>query len=79
MKNILPDNNTVCDLCHHQFQVSRDTLKEENVTLEKDSLSHDVVLTYLRCPNCGKDTPSSWMTQTRCRFSASSRSVWCGA
>lgn len=53
----LPDNNTVCDLCHHQFQVSRDTLKEENVTLEKDGLTHDVVLTYLCCPSCGKRYP----------------------
>ena len=53
----LPDNTTVCDLCHHQFQVSRDTLKEENVTLEKDSLAHDVVLTYLCCPSCGKRYP----------------------
>lgn len=53
----MPDNNTVCDLCHQQFQVSRDTLKEENVTLEKDGLAHDVVLTYLYCPNCGKRYP----------------------
>ena len=53
----MPDNTTVCDLCHHQFQVSRDTLKEESVTLEKDGLSHDVVLTYLYCPNCGKRYP----------------------
>lgn len=53
----LPDNQTVCDICHHQFQVSRDTLKEENVTLEKDGLTHDVVLTYLCCPGCGKRYP----------------------
>lgn len=53
----LPDNNTVCDICHYQFQVSRDNLKEENVTLEKDGLAHDVVLTYLRCPSCGKRYP----------------------
>ena len=53
----MPDNNTVCDICHYQFQVSRDNLKEENVTLEKDGLAHDVVLTYLRCPSCGKRYP----------------------
>lgn len=53
----ISDNNVVCDLCQHQFQVSQDTLKEENVTLEKDGLAHDVVLTYLYCPNCGKRYP----------------------
>lgn len=53
----MPDNNTVCDICHYQFQVSRDNLKEENVTLEKDGLAHDVVLTYLCCPSCGKRYP----------------------
>lgn len=53
----LPDNQTVCDICHHKFQVSRDTLKEENVALEKDGLTHDVVLTYLCCPSCGKRYP----------------------
>lgn len=51
------DTKTVCDICHHQFQVSRDTLKEENITIEKDGLAHDVVLTYLYCPNCGKRYP----------------------
>jgi hypothetical protein len=60
----LPDNNTVCDLCHHQFKVSRDTLKEENVTLEKDGLAHDVVLTYLCCPGCGKRYPVVMDDQT---------------
>lgn len=53
----LPDNKTVCDICHTQFQVSRGTLKEESVTLEKDGLRHEVVLTYLHCPNCGKRYP----------------------
>ena len=53
----MPDNKTVCDICHQQFQVSRDTLKEETVILEKDGLTHNVVLTYLRCSNCGKRYP----------------------
>lgn len=53
----IPDNKTVCDICHHQFQVSKDTLKEESITLEKDGQTHDVVLTYLYCPNCGKRYP----------------------
>lgn len=57
MKNDLSNNSTVCDLCHQQFQVSRDTLKEENVTLEKDGLTHDVVLTLLVFLQLGQKIP----------------------
>nr|DAE38874.1 MAG TPA: MqsA [Caudoviricetes sp.] len=57
-KNLnLPSNETLCDICNEKIRITKDTLKEENVTLKKDNLSHDVVLTHLRCPSCGKVYP----------------------
>lgn len=53
----LPSNETFCDICNERIRITKDTLKEENVTLKKDNLSHDVVLTYLCCPSCGKVYP----------------------
>lgn len=50
-------NKIVCDLCKTEFPMTRDCLKEESVTLEKDGLKHDVVLTFLFCPRCGKSYP----------------------
>lgn len=47
-----------CDLCHKEFRLSKDVLKEEWVTLNKDGLEpHTVLLTYLYCPMCGKRYP----------------------
>ena len=53
----LPDNKTVCDICNATFAVNKNSVREERLTLEKDDCSHDVVLTYLYCPNCGKRYP----------------------
>lgn len=47
-----------CDLCHKEFRLTRDVLKEEQVTLIKEGLEpHEVLLTYLYCPICGKRYP----------------------
>lgn len=47
-----------CDLCHREFHLSKEVLKEEQVTLHKDGLEpHGVQLTYLCCPLCGKRYP----------------------
>lgn len=56
-------NNTAkhtikCDLCHREFSLTRDVVREEQVTLHKDGLDpHEVQLTYLYCPLCGKRYP----------------------
>ena len=47
-----------CDLCHGEFRLNKDSVKEEQVTLLKEgSEPHPVVLTYLNCPLCGKRYP----------------------
>lgn len=47
-----------CDLCHREFPLTRDILKEEQVTLYQEGLEpHEVRLTYLLCPLCGKRYP----------------------
>lgn len=44
-----------CDLCHGEFTLTPDLLKDEQVTLEKEGLSpHEVTITFLLCPHCGK-------------------------
>lgn len=52
------DNRVVCALCKTSITLRRDKLKEDRVTLEKEcngsKIQHDVVLTQLMCPNCGK-------------------------
>lgn len=47
-----------CDLCHGEFPLTRDIVKEEQVTLEKfGEEPHEVTLTWLSCPRCGKRYP----------------------
>lgn len=52
-------NHTIkCDLCQREFPLTRDVLKEEQVTLYKDGLKpHQVTMTILQCPICGKHYP----------------------
>lgn len=53
-KPLLPNNRTICDICHKQFLITKSTLKEEEVWLEKASIKYKAVLTFLQCPHCGK-------------------------
>lgn len=53
-KQLLPDNRTTCDICHKQFLITKSTLTEEEVWLEKSPLKCKAVLTSLQCPYCGK-------------------------
>jgi uncharacterized Zn-finger protein len=47
-----------CDLCHREFTLTREVLKEEQVTLlPEDAEPHEAVLTNLHCPYCGKHYP----------------------
>lgn len=51
-------NYTVeCDICHGEFTVMPDTLREETVTLMQDGKETVCILTHLRCPCCGKSYP----------------------
>ena len=50
-----PDTHIECDLCKGHFNLTRDLLKEVSVILEKEGFApHEVVLTFLECPICGK-------------------------
>lgn len=47
-----------CDLCHRDFNLTKDVVKEEQVTLHQEGLEpHEVRLSYLYCPLCGKRYP----------------------
>lgn len=48
----------VCDICRHEFSLTKDFLAEKRVTLEKEGLDpKDVTITVLTCPYCGKHYP----------------------
>ena len=57
MTKSLPDNTVYCDICKNSIKITKDTLIDEEVWLEKEGISHKVVLTYLICPACGKRYP----------------------
>mgnify|MGYP002517542429 CR=1 FL=1 len=51
-------NAIVCDLCDKEFNATKDTLEDQHVTLTKEGLDpHEVILTVLTCPHCGKSYP----------------------
>lgn len=56
-----PTANTdvICNVCRKPFKLTREVLHEEEIALYKGetkevSTTHNVVLTYLTCPLCGK-------------------------
>lgn len=53
---VVNTNHTIkCDLCKGEFRLARDHVKEVQVTLNKEGFApHDVTLTFLECPICGK-------------------------
>ena len=44
-----------CDLCGAGFKVTRDTLRETGLILEKEDRTYPVTATILACPHCGKN------------------------
>lgn len=58
MVNKKIDHTIKCDLCDREFRLTKDVLKEEQVTLQKEDMKpHEVTLTSLTCPFCGKRYP----------------------
>lgn len=53
---VINTNHTIkCDLCKGEFHLARNHVKEVQVTLNKEGFApHDVTLTFLECPICGK-------------------------
>lgn len=54
-----PTERTIkCDLCSAEFPLRKDIVREEKVTLTKyGEEPHEVTLTWLQCPRCGKQYP----------------------
>ena len=47
-----------CDLCSAEFPLRRELVKEQKVTLTRyGEEPHEVDLTWLQCPRCGKQYP----------------------
>lgn len=58
MVNNKTEHTIKCDLCGREFRLNKSVLKEEQVTLQKDDMKpHEVTVTFLTCPLCGKRYP----------------------
>ena len=58
MVNKSTEHTIKCDLCSREFRLTKDVLKEEQVTLQKEGMKpHEVTVTFLTCPACGKRYP----------------------
>ena len=58
MVNNKTEHTIKCDLCDREFRLRKDVLKEEQVTLTNEGVKpHDVMVTFLTCPICGKQYP----------------------
>lgn len=54
-KVVKPSDLIVCDICHHEFHLTKDHIEEQKVILQKEGLDDKIVqLTNLTCPRCGK-------------------------
>lgn len=54
-KVVKPSDLIVCDICHHEFHLTKDHIEEQKVVLQKEGLDDKIVqLTNLTCPRCGK-------------------------
>ena len=59
MDNLKKPNTAVkCDICGHEFTLTKKSLEERKLTLQKEGLKpHEVQVTFLTCPRCGKEYP----------------------
>lgn len=59
MDNLKKTNTIVkCDICGYEFSLTKNSLEERKLTLQKEGLKpHEVQVTFLTCPRCGKEYP----------------------
>lgn len=54
-KVVKPSDLVVCDLCRHEFHLTKDCIEEKKVVLQKQGVEDKIAqLTYLTCPRCNK-------------------------
>ena len=51
------DNKIECDICHSNFNLNKDTVKETSIVITESGVDYPVVMTCLCCPVCGKQYP----------------------
>lgn len=55
----------VCDICGKEFNATKDSLIEHQILLTKEGLDpHEVTITELVCPHCGKSYPVTMDDET---------------
>ena len=53
-----PNTAVKCDICGHEFTLTKKSLEERKLTLQKEDMKpHEVQVTFLTCPRCGKEYP----------------------
>lgn len=69
------DTKIVCDICKGEFNITRESLREVHVLLEKDDISTNATVTLLQCPCCGKTYPVIVDTEKSCQLLTKLREV----
>lgn len=62
------DTKIVCDICKGEFDITRESLREIHVLLEKGDISTNATVTLLQCPRCGKTYPVIVDTEKSCQL-----------
>lgn len=62
------DTKIVCDICKGEFDITRESLREIHVLLEKGDISTNATVTILQCPRCGKTYPVIVDTEKSCQL-----------
>lgn len=62
------DTKIVCDICKGEFDMTRESLREIHVLLEKGDISTNATVTLLQCPRCGKTYPVIVDTEKSCQL-----------
>lgn len=58
----------ICDICKGEFDITRESLREIHVLLEKGDISTNATVTLLQCPRCGKTYPVIVDTEKSCQL-----------
>lgn len=65
----------VCDICKGEFNLTRESLRDVRVLLEKENASVNATVTLLQCPLCGKTYPVIVDTEKTCSLLVKLRDV----
>lgn len=65
-----------CDICKGEFHISRESLREEKITLDNGKDCTEATITFIQCPLCGKVYPGIVDTTKSLELLAKTRAAY---